>query len=57
MLQFQAIMERLFQSFNDISVANFGELSAYVFSWLEEHCKPQVKNFSYDSFSSNFFLI
>ncbi|EFN84400.1 max-like protein X isoform X1 [Harpegnathos saltator] len=39
---FQAIMERLFQSFNNISVANFGELTAYVFSWLEEHCKPQT---------------
>lgn len=39
---FQAIMDRLFQSFNNISVANFGELSAYVFSWLEEHCKPQT---------------
>ncbi|XP_014479262.1 PREDICTED: max-like protein X [Dinoponera quadriceps] len=39
---FQAIMDRLFQSFNDISVGNFGELSAYVFSWLEEHCKPQT---------------
>ncbi|KOX80707.1 Max-like protein X [Melipona quadrifasciata] len=37
---FQAIMDRLFQTFNNISVANFAELS--VFSWLEEHCKPQT---------------
>ncbi|KAK3098552.1 hypothetical protein FSP39_020551, partial [Pinctada imbricata] len=29
-------------SFNaTISVANFAELSACVFSWLEEYCKPQ----------------
>lgn len=39
---FQAIMDRLFQSFNNISVANFAELSGCVFSWLEEHCKPQT---------------
>lgn len=39
---FQAIMDRLFQSFNTISVANFAELSGCVFSWLEEHCKPQT---------------
>lgn len=37
-------MDRLFQTFNNISVANFAELSACVFSWLEEHCKPQVNN-------------
>ncbi|XP_043259175.1 max-like protein X [Colletes gigas] len=37
---FQAIMDRLFQTFNNISVANFAELSGCVFSWLEEHCKP-----------------
>lgn len=41
-LQFQAIMDRLFQTFSNISVANFSELSACVFSWLEEHCKPQA---------------
>ncbi|XP_053975459.1 max-like protein X [Hylaeus anthracinus] len=39
---FQAIMDRLFQTFNNISVANFAELSGCVFSWLEEHCKPQT---------------
>jgi len=39
---FQAIMDRLFVSFDNISVANFAELSACVFSWLEEHCKPQT---------------
>ncbi|CAL7937560.1 unnamed protein product [Xylocopa violacea] len=37
-----AIMDRLFQTFNNISVANFTELSGCVFSWLEEHCKPQT---------------
>ncbi|XP_066581921.1 max-like protein X [Prorops nasuta] len=39
---FQAIMDRLFLTFNNISVANFAELSGCVFSWLEEHCKPQT---------------
>ncbi|KAH0560768.1 max-like protein X isoform X1 [Cotesia glomerata] len=39
---FQSIMDQLFQSFNHISVANFNELSGSVFSWLEEHCKPQT---------------
>lgn len=40
---FQAIGDSLFQSFNaSISVANFAELSACVFSWLEEYCKPQT---------------
>ncbi|XP_022081760.1 max-like protein X [Acanthaster planci] len=40
---FRAIMDSQFQSFNDsISVASFAELSACVFSWLEEYCKPQT---------------
>lgn len=40
---FQAIMDSLFGTFNSsISVANFTELSACVFSWLEEYCKPQT---------------
>lgn len=40
--QFQAIMDQLFLSFSNASFANFAELSASVFSWLEEQCKPQV---------------
>ena len=44
---FQGIMDSLFQSFNAcISVASFQELSACVFSWIEEHCKPQVRGVS-----------
>ncbi|KAG8201166.1 hypothetical protein JTE90_028825 [Oedothorax gibbosus] len=40
---FQAVCDSLFQSFNSsVSVANFGELSACVFGWLEEYCKPQT---------------
>uniref|UniRef100_A0A8B9V7P8 Max-like protein X n=1 Tax=Anas zonorhyncha TaxID=75864 RepID=A0A8B9V7P8_9AVES len=40
---FQGVMDSLFQSFNaSISVTSFQELSACVFSWIEEHCKPQV---------------
>ncbi|XP_005994085.1 max-like protein X isoform X2 [Latimeria chalumnae] len=39
---FQNIMDSLFQSFNaTVSVSSFQELSACVFSWIEEHCKPQ----------------
>ncbi|GFR84221.1 MAX-like protein X [Elysia marginata] len=40
---FRNTMDSLFHSFNSsISVANFAELSACVFSWLEEYCKPQT---------------
>ncbi|CAH2302004.1 max X isoform X2 [Pelobates cultripes] len=40
---FQGIMDSLFQTFNaSISVNSFQELSACVFSWIEEHCKPQT---------------
>ncbi|XP_053568475.1 max-like protein X [Bombina bombina] len=40
---FQGIMDSLFQTFNaSISVNSLKELSACVFSWMEEHCKPQV---------------
>ncbi|KAF4516946.1 hypothetical protein B566_EDAN005547 [Ephemera danica] len=39
---FQAVMDNLFLTFNTtISTNNFSELSGCVFSWLEEHCKPQ----------------
>lgn len=42
---FQSIMDSLFQSFsNSVSVSSFQELSACVFSWIEEHCKPQVSS-------------
>ncbi|XP_028139071.1 max-like protein X [Diabrotica virgifera virgifera] len=37
---FQAIMDELFATFSGVSVNNFSELSAGVFSWLEEYCKP-----------------
>jgi MAX-like protein X len=39
---FQAVMDQLFMTFSNISVANFAELSGCVISWLEEHCKPQA---------------
>nr|XP_020462968.1 max-like protein X isoform X5 [Monopterus albus] len=40
---FQNIMDSLFQSFSStVSVNSFQELSACVFSWIEEHCKPQT---------------
>ncbi|ENN79331.1 hypothetical protein HUJ04_011912 [Dendroctonus ponderosae] len=39
---FQTIMDQLFLTFSAISVSNFSELSAGVFSWLEEYCKPQT---------------
>lgn len=41
---FQSIMDSLFQSFSSsVSMSSFQELSACVFSWIEEHCKPQVR--------------
>ncbi|XP_061566906.1 max-like protein X [Cololabis saira] len=40
---FQSIMDSLFVSFsNSVSMSSFQELSACVFSWIEEHCKPQT---------------
>ncbi|KAJ8952684.1 hypothetical protein NQ318_020999 [Aromia moschata] len=39
---FQTIMDQLFITFSAVSVNNFSELSAGVFSWLEEYCKPQT---------------
>lgn len=39
---FQIIMEHLFLTFRSVSVTNFSDLSAGVFSWLEEYCKPQT---------------
>jgi len=39
---FQAVMDQLFITFSNISVANFAELSGCVIGWLEEHCKPQA---------------
>uniref|UniRef100_A0A087Y8U2 Max-like protein X n=3 Tax=Poeciliinae TaxID=586240 RepID=A0A087Y8U2_POEFO len=40
---FQNIMDSLFVSFsNSVSMSSFQELSACVFSWIEEHCKPQT---------------
>lgn len=40
---FEAMCDSLFQSFDmNVSMTNFSELSACIFSWLEEHCKPQT---------------
>nr|CAG4644423.1 EOG090X0H9E [Lepidurus arcticus] len=40
---FETIMESLFMTFDTaVSVTNFTELSGSIFSWLEEHCKPQI---------------
>lgn len=45
---FQSIMDSLFQSFSSsVSVNSFQELSACVFSWIEEHWKPQVSSILY----------
>lgn len=40
-IQFQGIMDKLFDSFESVPVNNFAEFSAGVFNWLEEYCKPQ----------------
>lgn len=38
---FHAIGDSLFQSFDSaVTVKNFDELSAGIFGWLEENCKP-----------------
>ena len=40
---FRSLMDSLFDSFNDrVSMREFSELSAGVFSWIEEQCKPQM---------------
>ena len=40
---FRQLMDSLFESFNEkVSMRQFQELSAGVFSWLEEQCKPQL---------------
>ena len=40
---FQALCDRLFLSFDEsVHTSNFAELSAGVFSWLEDRCKPQT---------------
>ena len=40
---FRQLMDSLFDSFNEkVSMRQFQELSAGVFSWLEEQCKPQL---------------
>jgi len=40
---FRNLMDTLFDSFNDrVSMREFSELSAGVFSWIEEQCKPQL---------------
>ena len=45
--QFRQIMETQFLSFNaSVNVTNFEALSACIFSWLEEYCKPQVSGLS-----------
>jgi hypothetical protein len=37
-------MENLFLTFDSmVSAASFVDLSSNVFSWVEEHCKPQVQ--------------
>ena len=46
--QFRQIMETQFLSFNaSVNVTNFEALSACIFSWLEEYCKPQVSGLEY----------
>ncbi|XP_065214608.1 max-like protein X isoform X1 [Planococcus citri] len=39
---FHSIIDELFITFSNVNVSNFAELSACVFSWLEEHCKPKT---------------
>ena len=42
-LKFKQIMDAQFLSFNDAAhITSFETLSASIFKWLEEQCKPQV---------------
>ena len=43
-LQFRAVMDSLFQSFEvSVSTNNFDDTSRTLIQWVEEHCKPQVR--------------
>lgn len=40
---FQSICDSLFQSFDSsVKVQDFNEITACIFSWLEENCKPST---------------
>ena len=40
---FQAISDSLFQSFDSsVKVTDFNEISACIFGWIEETCKPST---------------
>ncbi|XP_065568402.1 hypermethylated in cancer 2 protein-like isoform X3 [Artemia franciscana] len=40
---FQTMMDSLFETFDHmVNASSFSDLSAGVFNWLEEHCKPQA---------------
>ena len=55
--QFRQIMETQFLSFNaSVNVTNFEALSACIFSWLEEYCKPQVSGLEYHTLLHTAFI-
>lgn len=40
---FQTLCDQLFMSFDEsVPTSSFAELSACIFSWLEENCTPQT---------------
>lgn len=41
-LQFQAITDEMFETFQHIPMDSFKQLTTGVIPWLEEHCKPHI---------------
>ncbi|XP_017874288.1 PREDICTED: max-like protein X [Drosophila arizonae] len=39
---FQAILDEMFETFQNIPMDNFKQLTSGVIPWLEEHCKPHI---------------
>ncbi|XP_055903797.1 max-like protein X [Eupeodes corollae] len=39
---FQSIMDEMFETFQNIPMDNFEQLTTGVIPWLEEHCKPHI---------------
>lgn len=55
---FQAFCDNLFLSFDQyVTFGDFKQLSASIFNWLEEHCKPQTLRDSFLNILGDFFTV
>lgn len=55
---FQAFCDNLFLSFDQyVTFTDFKQLSASIFAWLEEHCKPQTLRETCLTILRNFFTV